>query len=324
MRSHLWLPLLVAASFAVCGCGDAPAPDDRLTVAVSVLPHAGLVERIAGDRIRVLPLVRPGESPATHQPTDAQVTDVLRAKVYFRTGVPFERGAWLAALEGAAHLRVVDLRTGVTLRAIEAHSCGHPGHDHGACEHGHGEAEDGDVLAELDPEADPRTAGDASPASLDPHIWTGPDALAAQARLIATVLTEIDPEGTATYEAGLETTLADLDTLKAELQATLAPLQGRAMYVFHPAWGYLCDAYGIQQRAIEIEGKEPSESELTELVASARQDGIRAVFVQQQFSGEAARAVADAVGAEVVLLDPLARDPIENLRGVARALAESL
>ncbi len=32
--------------------------------------------------------------------------------------------------------------------------------------------------------------------------------------------------------------------------------------VFHPAWGYFAEAYGLEQVPVEIEGKEPKPSQL--------------------------------------------------------------
>lgn len=111
--------------------------------------------------------------------------------------------------------------------------------------------------------------------------------------------------------------------LDSELTTTLEPIAGSAFFVFHPAWGYFADAYGLEQVAIESEGKEPSEAELTRLARLARQRGIRTVFVQPQISGSAARAVAHAVGAELEVLDPLERDVAANLRRVATRLVAS-
>jgi zinc transport system substrate-binding protein len=115
-----------------------------------------------------------------------------------------------------------------------------------------------------------------------------------------------------------------LDELDETIRRTLAPVRGRSFLVFHPAWGYLADEYGLKQVAIEIEGKAPADHELTALQQFARDEQVNVVFVQPQISGQAADAVAAAIGGRLEVLDPLAADVAANLRRVAGALAEGL
>lgn len=298
----LWIVLLAAA-----GCGGGETPDDDggqtadspLRVAVSVPPQAWLVEAVGGDRVEVVSLVGPGDSPETYQPTDAEVSRVLASRLYFRGGVPFERGAWFEALASAPGLTVVDLRQGLD-RGPDALPAD-PGHRHGSPGEGDGE-----------------TAG-----GTDPHLWLSPRRLFVQAGTVADALVAADPDNAEEYSENFHDVLARLQVLDRELELRLAPHAGRSFYVFHPAWSYLAADYGLQQVAIEIDGKSPSDAELTRLQESARRDGTRVVFVQPQIPHRAAEAVAEAVGAEVAVLDPLERDVPANLRRAAEAIAAS-
>jgi len=60
------------------------------------------------------------------------------------------------------------------------------------------------------------------------------------------------------------------------------------------------------------------------LMERARADGAKVIFVQPQFSSKGAQAIADAIGATVVPIDPLARDYLDNLEQVAEAVARGL
>jgi zinc transport system substrate-binding protein len=91
--------------------------------------------------------------------------------------------------------------------------------------------------------------------------------------------------------------------------------------VFHPAWGYFADTYGLQQISIEVEGKEPGPRSLARLINNARAQGVKTVFVDGRISHKHANTVADAIGGRVVTIDPLAEDYEQNLRQVARILA---
>ena len=93
------------------------------------------MNRIGGEHVDVISVVSGGDSPVTYQPTDAQVTAVMRASAYFRIGVPFENGRWFQAIERSESLRMVDVWQGIKLRRMQGHT--HHGPD---CEddHGHG------------------------------------------------------------------------------------------------------------------------------------------------------------------------------------------
>ena len=64
--------------------------EEKLSVVVSILPQAFLVERIGGSHVSLEVLVKPGASPATYAPTPSQVRTLSQADVYFHIGVPFE------------------------------------------------------------------------------------------------------------------------------------------------------------------------------------------------------------------------------------------
>jgi zinc transport system substrate-binding protein len=91
-------------------------PAGRIVVVTSLVPHAGLVERIGGDRVEAIPLIPPGASCETHEATIGQLTSVVRARIYARVGhpaLPFEQD-WLATiLEQNPKLVVVDLSDSV-------------------------------------------------------------------------------------------------------------------------------------------------------------------------------------------------------------------
>jgi zinc transport system substrate-binding protein len=90
--------------------------------------------------------------------------------------------------------------------------------------------------------------------------------------------------------------------------------------VYHPAFGYFLDEFGIEQRAIEAGGKEPGPRDILRLMDEVRGEGAAVIFVQAQFPAEAARSAAKAAGVELVSLDPLAKDWLANIRSMGKAL----
>ncbi len=158
----------------------------------------------------------------------------------------------------------------------------------------------------------------------DPHIWLNPRLVKVQARTIAEGLIEMDPAGEATYEANLAAFLHDLDALDTDLAEALAPIKGKTFMVFHPAWGYFADAYGLEQEPIESEGKEPTGRQLARMIEMATDQGVRVIFVQPQFDRSSAERIAEAIDGVVVAIDPLARDYVGNLERVAAMVREAL
>lgn len=272
----------------------AEAPANR--VAASILPQAYFLERIGGDRVAVEVLVGPGQSPGTYEPSPRQLARLSEARLYFRIGVPFEESL-VPRLEALyPEMKVVDTARGLPLRRLEESDPAHS--EHGHCDHDHGE--------------------------LDPHTWLSPRLALVQSEVMARALSEQDPEGIGLYREGLKALRADLTELDERLRTILAPLEGRTLLVFHPAFGYLAGEYGLRQVAIETGGRSPGPRHLRELIHRARAEKAGAVFVQPQFSTRAAEAVAAEIGVPVVPIDPLARDYIANLEAMAGAIREAL
>lgn len=289
--------VLVAALALGAGCRPPSAPSEgppassaAVAAFVSIDPQAYFVERIGGERVAVSVLVAPGQSPETYEPTATQMAALARCDVYFRIGLPFEDGLLERLQASMPDLNVVDTRAGVPLRGLTAHGAGDHEHEGGK----------------------------------DPHIWLAPRLVIAQARTIRDELKRLDPAGAELYDENLRAFARELMALQAEITAILRPVRGREIFVFHPSYGYFVDAFGLKQVAVEVEGKEPTPRELQALIARARAAQARAIFVQPQFSTASAEAVAREIGAQVVPLDPLARDWPGNMRAMARAIVEAL
>lgn len=74
-------------SFTLAACSPETG-DDRLSVAVTVAPLAGLVDRVAGDVADVTVMIPAGASPVTYEPSFSQVRAAAGADVYVSVGHP--------------------------------------------------------------------------------------------------------------------------------------------------------------------------------------------------------------------------------------------
>lgn len=282
---------------------------EPLRVFASVVPIQEFVKEIGGEHVDARAMVRPGFNPHTYDPTPQQISALTRAVLYVRTGMPFEK-AWMERIRSAnPGMQVFDARDGIALREMEAHAQA----DHAQ------EAE----VAHDDHDGHDTHAGE-DDHEQDPHVWTSPSLVRHMVGHIRDKLSELDPAHATEFASNHDAFVAELDALDAELHALLDPLPNRKFMVFHPAWGYFADSYGLTQVSIEREGKEPGARGLAALIDQAKQEKIKVVFVQPQFDKRQARQVAQAIGGVVVAVDPLAADYVDNLRRVGGQFAEVL
>jgi len=273
-----------------------------LHVFVSVLPMQTFVERVGGDHVRVTTMVKPGQSPATYDPTPKQIAELGETALYVRVGVPFETG-WMERIRAAnPRMRVLDARDGLSMRTMERHT------------HEAGPGGDG-------PDDEPGGADHDLSSEMDPHVWTSPPLVKRMARSIHDALVSLDPANAGDYDRNLAVFESELDLLDAHIRTLLEGIPGRRFMVFHPAWGYFAQTYGLEQVPIEHAGKEPGPRALAALIDQARRSGVRVIFVQPQFPKKSAEQVARAIGGRVVAADPLAADYGANLTRVAEEIA---
>jgi zinc transport system substrate-binding protein len=158
----------------------------------------------------------------------------------------------------------------------------------------------------------------------NPHIWLSPRLVKIQAETISAALVQLDPENQDYYLQQKQVFLKELDKLDQEITATLSGVKDKSFLVYHPAWGYFARDYGLQEVAIEEHGKEPGAREMSRIIDYAKKNQIKTIFDSAQHSTHSADAIAAELGARVVLLDPLPADYMDNMRKVAKTMAEEL
>lgn len=143
---------------------------------------------------------------------------------------------------------------------------------------------------------------------LDPHVWLDPTRYAAIAQKIADALGE---------PRSADELVAQLRRLDGEFRAGLADCERRELVTSHAAFGYLADAYGLEQ--VPLTGitpeAEPSAKAIEALVAEVKRSGATTVFFETLVSPKLAQTVAREAGAETAVLDPiegLTKDEIAN------------
>ncbi len=257
-----------------------------LQVSTGIEPITYLAEQIGGKHAQVSNLIAAGREPHTFEPTPRQISQLNQADLYLTIQLPFEE-----ALTPKLQVKVVDISRNIVRRPISDHE----GDNH----HGHDEAP-------------------------DPHIWLGNEQIKTLAHNIQHAFSQADPANGAAYQLNLENFLSALDRIDSQIRQQLLPFKGQHFFVFHPAFGYFADSYQLEQVAIETGGKSPSPRQIASIVNRTRKENVRIIFVQAQFDPRSANTIAQATGAAVVPLDPLAHDILANLDSIAKELAKAL
>jgi len=252
-------------------------------VLVSIVPQKFLVERIGGDYVTISVIVPPGANSHTYEPTPKQVVTAQKGKIWFRLGESFET-RMIPSLE--KNTRIIDQRVGIELIQTGCGCC---------------------------------NAKDAH----DPHIWLSPKLLKKQAAQIAQVLSEHDPEHMKIFAHNLGQLEQELDLLDQECATLLARSPQRHILVSHPAFGYFCRDYNLEQISIEMEGREPTPRHLTDLIQKAKGCEIKMVFLQKQHNPRGGKRIAKELKAATCFVDPYEENVIENLRTLANLFASS-
>ena len=274
------------ATFIICallivGC-TTKSDSDKKTIFVTITPMQSIIEEITAGDFDIEVIVPKGASPETFEPTPKQVTSFSDAELIFSTGlIDFEQSL-VQRISGDAE--VVNLSNGIELIAG---SCSHGNHQH---KHG-----------------------------VDPHIWTSP-------RALRTMVTNAHKAIMAHYPDSVKYTeatgrlLERIDALDTYCATRIKAEGVEAMMIYHPAYTYYARDYGIEQIAIEHDGKEPSLRQTTALIEKAKEHGVKAILRQPQYSEDKVRAIANDAGAEIITTDPLAEDILGEIERVTEII----
>jgi zinc transport system substrate-binding protein len=271
-------------------------PQDKITVAVSILPQVEFLKNVGGDYIDILEMVPPNSSPETYEPTPTQMKQLARTKAYFKIGtdLDFEINLMGKMASINSHLIIIDCSKKIDLLTI--HDPETTGESHS--NHGHG--------------------------LRDPHIWNSLKNARIMIDNIAKGLAAIDSIHSADYFKNAVAYMQKLDSLDTHVATILKNSPKQTFIVLHPAWGYFARDYNLNELSIEAEGKEPSAADIKNLINLAKAQNLRTVFASPQFNSESAKVVAREIGGSIDYIDPLDGQFLDNMYRTAEKIAASL
>ena len=294
MKQTILLFTALWGVLSMSSCGERQI--DENVVSVTIEPQRFFAEKIAGDRFIIKTVVPYGQNPEMYDPTPQQMVQVSRSRAYLKIGhIPFET-AWMPSVKAnSPGLDVFDMSEGMLLIEQHPHDHDHAdGEDH--CHHSH--------------------------VGADPHTWSSISGAKTIAWNTLNAFTSIDKENTEYYWNNYNKLIALIDSVDMEIKTLVEPLSNRSFIIYHPSLTYFAREFRLEQLSIEMEGKEPSPSQLKRLIDASRESGAKVVFVQQEFDKKNAEVVSNETDCKLVVINPLSYNWDEEIIHIAKSLAD--
>jgi len=254
-------------------CNQTGSYSGEKIITVSIPPFKYFIDAIGGNDFKVNIMVPAGANPHIYEPVPEQITNLRKSVAYVSDGYLGFEMTWLDRFyETNPHMRRLSLGQNIDLIKPV------------------GNTESGNVEG------------------ADPHFWVSPLCALKMADAIKSLLTDINPDKREKYELNYSNLVKSINDLDSKARELYSGNSNRSFMTFHPTLGYLARDYGLNQIAVEKEGKEPTPSSMKELIDIGKAEKINVIFVQREYDTKNARAIAAETGAVLEIIDPLSEN----------------
>lgn len=296
---HLFSPILIT----LCLCAASAQAEVR--VLTSIKPLQLIASAIQGEGETPQVLLPAGASAHHYALRPSDMRQLEEAQLIYWIGPSLE--TFLTPVLKAHTSKAVAIQTlsGLNLRHFgsDAHS-----HEHGAHSHEH------------ETEAD----ADHQPGALDSHLWLSAHNAQVIAQRMAADLSALAPEKADVYAANLKTFEARLQKLQETLKKQIAPLTHKSFFVFHEAYNYFEEDYGLKHRAAFhiSEETQPGAKHVALLREELKSAGPSCVFSEPPSRPRLAQNLSQGLPVTLAELDPLGAHISVGPQGYEQLLKE--
>lgn len=277
--------LMILAIFLLTGCAPLQKQaSEKMQVVATIFPLYDFAREIVGEDAEVKLLLKPGAEVHSYEPTPQDIIAIQNCDVFLYVGG--ESDEWVRnVLESVdtSRMQVVALMDCVdAAEETESgfawngeHSHGHDGHDHEDTEY-------------------------------DEHIWTSPKNALLMVDVIAKAMQAADEENAKHYQIRTAEYQEKLQVLDNELSQTVAGAK-RDLLIFADRFPflYLARDYGLEYYAAYpgcSSEAEPSAATVAAIIEEVKESGVPVVFYIELSNRLMADTIAEATGAEELLL----------------------
>ena len=282
---------------------------EGLSVVTSIKPIHSLVSAVM-DGISTPSLIIEGAgSPHTYALKPSQAKALQDADLVFWVGPAIESFLEKPIKEVASSARIVTLSDAHGLIKIEFREGGnfdsHGDHAKHDDHDDHAKHDDHDKHAKHD-DHDKHAKHD-DHGQFDMHVWLDPENAKMIINAIEEALIEADPRNARTYQGNAANVKRDLDKLITEVDAEMSPVKGTPYVVFHDAYQYFEDRFGMKPvGSITVSPERlPGAKRVKELREKIKSLNASCVFSEPQFEPKLIATIIESTSAGTGVLDPL-------------------
>jgi zinc transport system substrate-binding protein len=258
-------------------------------ITVSIAPFKYFVEEIAGNDFEVNVMVPAGSNPHIYEPFPEQIYKLRKSVAYISNGYLGFEMTWLDRFyETNRTMKKLSLGEKIDPIVSEHHN-------------------DGDHVE-----------------GADPHYWVSPKCALIMASSIYEFLCNLNPAQKLQYEKNYQGLVSRIQETDKKAQDYFSGIQSRSFMIYHPNLGYLARDYGLEEIPVEYEGKEPTPSRMKDLIDRAKRENLKIIFVQREYDTKNAKAIANEIGGEIKIIDPLSEEWQKATNDIIDALHFSL
>ncbi len=247
-----------------------PDSADKLKIVTSFYTIGEFAHQVGGDLVDVEVITPAGTEPHDYEPTPQQISHIYSADAFFLNGAGLDSWAEKIAFD-------ISIKSTLPIHTVSVIPLS------------------GVVMLRQ------------STPVLDPHFWLDPQIATEEIREISLQLTRIDETHGEIYQKNADAYITKLTALSAEYRAGLANCQQRTIVASHDALAYLASAYDFQ--VIALTGlspeAEPSAGRLAEIAQLAQEQQIKYIYFETLVSPKLAQTIADEIGAQTLVFNPL-------------------
>ena len=299
--------VLTALTLAFSGISSAAAQPRVVATIPPIHSLASLVmEGVATPKV----LLTGSESPHRYTLKPSQSRALSEAEVVFRVDESFEAfmNKPLKALAGRATVVSLINVPGVKLLKWQDEHDDHGSHKNPDAykKDGHKDHDDHKKHGHKD-HADKGHDHHDHGGAYDIHIWLDTRNAIAMVEAIAKVLSTKDAENSARYKSNADRAVIRLQSLHAEVERTLKPVQRAPFLNFHDAWQYFNAEFGMNYvgaLTLNPEAK-PGARRIAQVQKTIRESGAKCLFAEPQFPAALAQVAVRGTPAKIDVIDPI-------------------